>query len=268
MTHALVEFGASTATAATASDDVSRHLGLVYHVARSLSRKGCGVELDELVSAGTIGLIEAAANFDSSRGHSFTTFATPRIRGAMLDELRRLDHVPRSIRRHSRAIAQATDALTGELGAVPDATQLAERLGVDRATVWRWTSEGEGAQVISLNSAWNGADDSPTPEETSAPAAVLDIDEALTREQEVAALREAILALGARERTVLALYYYEEMRLSQIAELLGVTESRVSQIRSRALSQLREHLAPLRDTGFSAADAFTPQRLFPGGAPR
>jgi RNA polymerase sigma factor for flagellar operon FliA len=186
----------------------------------------------------------------------------------MLDELRRLDHVPRSIRRHCRAIAQATDALTGELGTAPDANQVAQRLGVDRATVWRWTSDSEGAHLISLNSAWEGADDSATPEETSVAAAAPDIDEALTREQEVAALREAILALGARERTVLALYYYEEMRLSQIAQLLGVTESRVSQIRSRALSQLREQLAPLRHTKFSTAEPLTLQRLFPSGALR
>jgi RNA polymerase sigma factor for flagellar operon FliA len=221
--------------------------------------------LDELVSAGTLGLIEAAANFDASRGLSFATFATPRIRGAILDELRRLDHVPRSIRRRSRALTSASDALTSELGTLPDATQLAERLGVDRVTVWRWTSEGEGAHMISLNSAWNGADDSETPEETT-PAATFDIDEALTREQEVTALREAILALGARERTVLALYYYEEMRLNQIAELLGVTESRVSQIRSRALSHLREHLAPMR--AHSSAGPVMQQRLSPGGAPR
>ncbi|MGH7712625.1 MAG: sigma-70 family RNA polymerase sigma factor, partial [Gemmatimonadaceae bacterium] len=138
---------------------VAKHLGLVYHVARSLMRsRGISTELDELVSAGTLGLIDALEHFDASRGLAFTTFAAPRVRGAMLDELRRLDHVPRSVRRRARAVAAATDALTGELGAAPKEQQLAERLGIDRQTLWRWQREAQAAQKVSLEKARDAGD--------------------------------------------------------------------------------------------------------------
>ncbi|MFN8581255.1 MAG: sigma-70 family RNA polymerase sigma factor [Gemmatimonadaceae bacterium] len=114
---------------------ISQHLGLVYHVARQLSRaRAMDLELDELVSAGTIGLIEAFNNFDASRGLAFSTFAAPRIRGAMLDEMRRQDHVPRSVRRRSRELSSATDALTRELGHTPEPSRVAARMGVDLTT--------------------------------------------------------------------------------------------------------------------------------------
>ncbi len=239
----------------TARNAVSQHLGLVYHVARSLIRsRGIMIELDELVSAGTLGLIEALANFDASRGLAFTTFAAPRIRGAMLDELRRLDHVPRSVRRRGRAIAAATDALTNELGASPDDSQLASRLGIDRETLWRWQHDGEAVHAMPLAHAHRDSDDSEVVEQflEASGAERSDVDDALTREQELVALQAAIRALGSHERTVLALYYYEELRLHQIAEVLGVTESRVSQIRTRAIVRLREQLVSLREVGVAA----------------
>jgi RNA polymerase sigma factor for flagellar operon FliA len=232
----------------TARDAVSRHLGLVYHVARSLTRsRGINLELDELVSAGTLGLIEALANFDASRGLAFTTFAAPRIRGAMLDELRRLDHVPRSVRRRARAVAAATDSLTGELGAMPDDSQLASRLGIDRETLWRWQYDGEAAHAMPLEHTSSDSDGNGIVEQDLDASGRSDVDDALTREEELIALQAAIRALGSRERTVLALYYYEELRLHQIAEVLGVTESRVSQIRTRAIARLREQLVSLRE---------------------
>lgn len=230
----------------TARDAVSQHLGLVYHVARSLTRsRGITVELDELVSAGTLGLIEALANFDATRGLAFTTFAAPRIRGAMLDELRRLDRVPRSVRRRARAVAAATDSLTSELGALPDDSQLASRLGIDLETLWRWQHEGEAAHAMPLEHSYTDSDGAI--EQDLEASGRSDVDDALTREQELVALQAAIRALGSRERTVLALYYYEELRLHQIAEVLGVTESRVSQIRTRAIARLREQLVSLRE---------------------
>jgi RNA polymerase sigma factor FliA len=231
----------------TARDAVSQHLGLVYHVARGLMRsRGIMVELDELVSAGTLGLIEALASFDASRGLAFTTFAAPRIRGAMLDELRRLDHVPRSVRRRARAVAAATESLTNEIGATPDDSQVAARLGIDRETLWRWQHDGEAAHTMSLEHAHGDSESGDFAEQVFEASGRSDVDDALTREQELVALQTAIRALGSRERTVLALYYYEELRLHQIAEVLGVTESRVSQIRTRAIARLREQLVTLR----------------------
>lgn len=244
----------TTAQGGTENEAVSRHLGLVYHVARTLMRsRGISIELDELVSAGTLGLIEALSNFDPSRGLAFTTFAAPRIRGAMLDELRRLDHVPRSVRRRARAVAAATDALANELGTAPNEAQLASRLGIDRQTLWRWQREGEAAHAMPLEET-QPVNTAETIEARVGAASQSDVDDALTREQELVALQSAIRALGRRERTVLALYYYEELRLREIAEVLDVTESRVSQMRTRAISRLREQLANLRDGAASAPD--------------
>ncbi len=238
----------------TARDAVSQHLGLVYHVARSLMRsRGITVELDELVGAGTLGLIEALANFDASRGLAFTTFAAPRIRGAMLDELRRLDHVPRSVRRRARAVNAATDSLTSELGATPDDSQLASRLGIDRETLWRWQHDGQSAHAMPLEHVHRDSDSSDVVEYCLEASSSANVDDALTREQELVALQAAIRALGSRERTVLALYYYEELRLHEIAEVLGVTESRVSQIRTRAIARLREELVSLREVAATVA---------------
>src|SRR3982751_4694739 len=111
---------ASNIDSATRDAVLRQHLGLVYHVAHQLSRAlGNDIELDDLVSAGTLGLVDAFEHFDASRGLAFSTFAAPRIRGAMLDELRRLDHVPRSVRRKSRQIDGASAALASALGRAP-----------------------------------------------------------------------------------------------------------------------------------------------------
>jgi RNA polymerase sigma factor for flagellar operon FliA len=135
--------------------------------------------------------------------------------------------------------------LTGELGAAPNARQLAERLGIDRDTLWRWQRDNSATQPCQLDTspAHEGAATREQPSEGSDGS---EVDEALTREQELAALEAAIRALGNRQRTVLTLYYYEELRLHQIAEVLGVTESRVSQIRTQAIARLREQLRCLR----------------------
>src|SRR5688572_12447092 len=126
---------------ATRDAVLRQHLGLVYHVAQQLARAGASdLELDDLVSAGALGLIEAFEHFDASRGLAFSTFATPRIRGAMLDEMRRLDRVPRSVRRKARQIDGVAMMLAGALGREPNHDELADGLGIDMATLWRWQS--------------------------------------------------------------------------------------------------------------------------------
>jgi RNA polymerase sigma factor for flagellar operon FliA len=225
------------------------NLSLVHHVARQLARGlAADADIDELVSAGTMGLMSALESFDLARGLAFSTFAVPRIRGAILDELRRQDHVPRSVRRKTRSIATARETLTHTLGRAPEVHEIAAALGVDAATVWRWQSDLEGAVHVPL-------DRSPTEHDgtTVSPAEFLGngeelTDERLTREEEVALLREALLGLKDQERTVLSLYYFEELKAREIAEVMGVSESRISQIRSKALSQLRGVLAPLQAT--------------------
>ena len=237
----------------SAGDDAARdailreNLSLVHHVARQLSRSlAVEADFDELVSAGTIGLMTAVKSFDARRGLAFSTFAVPRIRGSILDELRRQDHVPRSVRRKARDISRARERLMRQLGRRPEDAEMALQLGTDVQTFWRWQSEVEGAVHLSLTSPT--ADDGMT-----VPARVEFLsndeeatDERLSRESEVAVLREAILRLNDQERTVLSLYYFEELKSADIADVLGISESRVSQIRSKALGRLRAELTPVR----------------------
>ena len=228
---------------------LNENLGLVHFVARQVTR-GLGVELefDELVSAGALGLMTALKTFEPDRGLAFSTFATPRIRGAILDELRRQDHVPRSIRRKTREINAAREALGREISAAPTDHETAARLGVDVDTLWRWQADVEGAVHLPLDqSAPSGEDAAPTQGEILSAADDEGADAQLNHEQEVGLLRQAILGLKEQERTVLSLYYFEELKLHEIATILNLTESRVSQIRSKALANLRVKLAPMRE---------------------
>jgi RNA polymerase sigma factor for flagellar operon FliA len=217
------------------------NLGLVHHVARQLGRKlNNELDHDELVSAGTLGLMAAMTSFDANRGLAFSTFAVPRIRGAMLDELRRHDPAPRSVRRKTRDIAAARKSLAAKLCRQPDSAEVADALGVDVKTLWKWESRVEGAVRIPIDRPMNDHGESH-----SSPLELLHtdpseaIDEQMGRGEEVAMLRESIMKLKEQERTVLALYYFEEMNLREIAEILSITESRVSQIRAKALARLR-----------------------------
>lgn len=225
------------------------HLGLVHHVARQVSRTlAVRADFDELVSAGTIGLMTALEGFDASRGLAFSTFAAPRIRGAILDELRKQDHVPRSVRRKTREIGAAREAFQRAHGRAPEDRELAAHLGVDLDTLWRWQADVEGAHHIPLDRAPGDRDNTtPVPAETLTSHDEQGVEESLTHEQEVEHLKEAILRLKEQERVVLSLYYFEELKLHEIAKVLELTESRVSQIRSKALSKLRVDLKPLRD---------------------
>jgi RNA polymerase sigma factor for flagellar operon FliA len=233
--------------AATRDAVLRQHLGLVYHVAQQLARaRPNDVELDDLVSAGTLGLIDAFEHFDASRGLAFSTFAAPRIRGAILDELRRLDRVPRSVRRKTKQIDGASRALAGSLGREPGNAELAQGLGIDLATLWRWQTEREATQVVSIDRSPRSGEHGPGAEEWLAGSSGDEIDDSITLSQEAAHLRDALLDLPEQERTVLSLYYFEELKLNDIARILAVSESRVSQIRSKAILRLRRKLGRLR----------------------
>ncbi|HEX6050847.1 MAG TPA: FliA/WhiG family RNA polymerase sigma factor [Gemmatimonadaceae bacterium] len=232
---------------ATRDAVLRQHLGLVYHVAQQLSRaRAVDIEIDDLVSAGTLGLIDAFEHFDGSRGLAFSTFAMPRIRGAMLDEMRRIDRVPRSVRRKTRQIDGVAMSLATTLGREPNHEELADGLGVDLETLWRWQAERESTQLVSLERASSNTSSGRSPGDWLAGSSGDEVDEMLTLDAEAARLREAILALPEQERTVLSLYYFEELKLNDIARILGVSESRISQIRSKAIQRLRRALARLR----------------------
>lgn len=225
---------------------LDQHLGLVHHIARQIAeRVPDGVELDDLVSAGTLGLTLALESFEPERGLAFSTYATPRIRGAILDDLRSRDWVPRSVRSKSRRIASAVGHLEGALGRLPEPHEIATAMGIDVDTFWKWQEDAENAVLLPLDGPIGTHDhESTTLSETLGDPLIPKPDQQLARNEEISALREAIGDLPPKERTVLSLYYYEELNLRQIAEVLNLTESRISQIRSQALQRLQGMLRP------------------------
>lgn len=227
---------------------LQENLSLVHHVARQLSRAlAAPADFDELVSCGTIGLMNALDAFEPARGLAFSTFAVPRIRGAILDELRRQDHVPRSVRRKTRDISAARETLTRIFGRAASDQELAEHLGIDLQTLWRWQAETESAVHISIDQSTSETDATPTvPVEMLSLDTDSSIEERINREQERDLLKDALRRLKEQERTVLTLYYFEDLKLHEIADVLRLTESRVSQIRTKALSKLRTELAHFR----------------------
>lgn len=229
---------------------LDRYLGLVHHVARQIAiRVSDVVEVDDLVSAGTLGLVQSLESFDLSRGLAFSTYAMRRIRGSILDELRSRDWVPRSVRAKGRQMASTVAQLESRLGRAPEPQEVARALSLDMPTYWRWREEVDGAVLVSLDgSASLDNPESATLEETMGDASAAVPGDLLGQEETVASLQHAIGMLPPKERTVLALYYYEELNLRQIAEVLHVTESRVSQIRTQALKRLRQRLAPTQES--------------------
>ncbi|HEY2852233.1 MAG TPA: FliA/WhiG family RNA polymerase sigma factor [Gemmatimonadaceae bacterium] len=229
-----------------------QHVGLVHHVARQLARRlHDKVNLDELVSAGAIGLMQAAATYEAARGLTFSTYAVPRIRGSMLDELRRSDHMSRGGRKKARALASAREALTHRLGRDPKSSEVALELGISVTTLHEWEMDVDNANEVSLDVAPRALREDNTKQITAAGAIPDDrsptVEERLGRDERLGLLGIAIRRLRPQERTVLALYFYEELTLQEIAQVLGLSASRISQIRGEALARLRSLLASTLD---------------------
>jgi len=221
---------------------LDRNLGLVHHAAREAVRRGSRtIELDELVSAGTVGLVQALEGFDPGRGQAFSSYAMPRIRGAILDELRAQDWRSRGGRTRTRALDRAQAKLEQQLGRRPDPQDVADATGVDLATYWRWNAERGNRPPVRLEPAAGDAETAGIADSVADPAATSP-EEALDRDQSLSAMRQAYRNLSEKDRLVLAFSYEEGMSLREIAQMLHVTESRVSQIRTRALARLREAL--------------------------
>jgi RNA polymerase sigma factor for flagellar operon FliA len=218
-----------------------RHLGLVHHVAREVSRRIPSIEIGELVSAGALGLMKALDSFDLSRGLAFSTYAVLRIRGAILDDLRSRDSTPRSVRMKRRRIENVAAALEAELGRSPTARETAERLKIDLSTFWKWR-DTVGTYSEADSQPVKGARASRDADNHADPSVTLP-SQKLVESEHVAHLRRLISRLPEQQRKVLALYYYEELNLRQVGEVLRVSESRVSQIRSQALRRLKAELA-------------------------
>lgn len=212
---------------------VRAHLPLVDHLVREVaSRVPAHVDRDELTSAAMYALALSARSFDPSIGASFGTFASIRIRGALTDELRSMDWASRSVRAKARAVEQVRETLTHRLGRPPLASELADALKTSAAALAHIEADVHRAAVQSLDAPETGADG--LTEGADGP------ETALLRREELGYLRDAIAELPERLRTVVEQYFFEQRRMADIAADLGVTESRVSQLRSEALSWLRE----------------------------
>lgn len=222
------------------------HLPTVRFVARRIhERLPQHVELDDLISAGIVGLIDAFSKFDRNKQVQFKSYAQFRIRGAILDSLRTLDWSPRELRRKGRAIEDTICALTHQLGRAPSEQEIASGLEMNLNEYQQLLGELKGLEIGSLNLERN--EDSGDDELSYVPGAPEDdpLFRCLKGEMKQH-LVDALEALPEKERLVLTLYYYEELTMKEIGLTLGVVESRVSQIHSAAVLRLRAALSSLR----------------------
>ena len=221
---------------------LNKFLPLVRNVA---ARMAMGfprsVELPDLVNTGVIGLIEAFRNFDPGRGVKFETYAVPRIRGAILDELRALDWVPRSTRAKSREIDKSYNILENKYGRPPEKTELAKHMNVTMEELHLSLDDVSGTNILSLDDIIFREDDNRQVSriETIVDTSKINILGELEKDELRAFLSIAMEKLTAQEKLVIALYYYEELTLKEIGEVMSISESRVSQIHTRAVSKLR-----------------------------
>jgi len=221
---------------------VSDHLWLVKCIARGVSaRLPDGLDLDDLISAGALGLIRAADEFDQSRGVKFETYARHRVRGAMIDELRKLDTLPNSQRSKLRQVERAVEDLERKLGRHPTDGEIAEKAGLSEQEISDLLASATSADLYSLEAIFeNGEDarlDSP---ETRADCQ--DPHARMERREAEALLTAAIADLPRTDRLVLILYYYHGLRMKEVGFVMNLTESRVSQIHARAILLLRGRL--------------------------
>jgi RNA polymerase sigma factor for flagellar operon FliA len=203
------------------------------------------VEDADLISYGLFGLIGAIERFEPERGIKFETFAMTRIRGAIIDELRSLDWVPRSVRSRAREIEQAQAKLEHELQRAPSEAELASKLNMTEEELQSALLEIANSSVYALDELWTVSDssgDQVSLLDTIADDGAADPQEALATTEVKDRLTEAIGGLPEREQLVVALYYYENLTLREIGEVLGVTESRVSQLHTKAVMRLKSHL--------------------------
>ncbi|ODN42086.1 RNA polymerase sigma factor FliA [Piscirickettsia litoralis] len=220
------------------NDLVKKHTTLVRRVAHHLKgRLPEAIQVDDLIQAGMIGLIEAAKKYDANKGASFETFAGIRIRGAMLDEVRKNDWVPRSVHRNAREIAEAIQSLEGQFHRDVKDSEVAEFMGLTLSDYHHMLQDTSGSKLL-------GFDDLGVPLDIAAPVErhhVGPVDK-LLREDFKQRIADQILTLPEREKLVLSLYYDEELNLKEIGQVIGVSESRISQIHSQAMLRLRARL--------------------------
>jgi RNA polymerase sigma factor for flagellar operon FliA len=225
---------------------VEHYLPLVkYNGERIWARLPEGVELDDLISAGVFGLMDAIDAFDMTRGVKFETYCVPRIRGAMLDELRTMDWVPRLVRSKASKLNEATKVLEARLGRHPTEAELARQLDISVEELEKMLIEASAVNLISLNKKWY---------ETDSYKDVREIDiledkkgeDPTRRIQKNDLMRLVTKGLNRNERLIIILYYYEELTMKEIGATLDLSESRVSQMHSSIVARLQTQLGKRR----------------------
>ena len=234
-----------------AAETVERHGELVRRIAHHLAaRLPASVEVDDLIQAGMLGLIDAARNYQDDQGATFETYASIRIRGAMIDEIRRGDWVPRSVHRRYREVVAATRGIEQRTGRAATAPEVARALGVSLDDYQRMLEDAARGQLVSLEAHQEEHDGEAR---VAAPGLAGPADHF-----EQGAFRDALAAvigeLPEREQLVLSLYYQQELNLREIGAVLSVSESRVCQIHGQAMLRLRARLGEWRDTALAEAD--------------
>ena len=221
---------------------VEHYMPLVrYNGERIWQRLPDGVELDDLISAGIFGLMDAIDAFDVNRGVKFETYCVPRIRGAMLDELRTMDWVPRLVRSKASKLAEATKQMETKLGRAPSSQELSEHMGISLVELEKMQSEANAVGLVSLNKKWY---------ETDSYKDVREIDvledkkgeDPTRRVQKTDLMRLVTKGLNRNERLIIILYYYEELTMKEIGATLDLSESRVSQMHSSIVNRLQQQL--------------------------
>jgi RNA polymerase sigma factor for flagellar operon FliA len=221
-------------------DLVEQHAPMVKRIAYHLkSRLPASIQLDDLIQAGMIGLLEASNNYDSAQGASFETYASIRIRGAMLDEIRKNDWAPRSVHRNSRRVAEVVRQIENDKGRDARDSEIAEAMNINIDEYNRILQDASGHRILSFEEIGIG-DESVLDNFPSPQVGLLD---SIQKDDMRSIVANAIAGLPERERLVMALYYVEELNLREIGAVIGVSESRVSQIHSQAIIRLQARLA-------------------------
>ncbi|HJW55551.1 MAG TPA: RNA polymerase sigma factor FliA [Burkholderiaceae bacterium] len=228
---------------------LTEHAPLVKRLAHQMKAKlPPSVEVDDLIQAGMLGLLDAIARYEDNHGAQFETYAVQRIRGAMLDELRSSDWLPRGIRQNMRKIEVAMNALQQRLGRPPQESEVAKQLKLSLDEYQDLLTEGSGHQLVYYED-FHGTEDSEHFLDRYCIDGSNDPLQSLMNSGFRAAVIEAITALPEREKILMGLYYEQEMNLKEIGAIMGVSESRVSQLHSQAVARLRSFLRERAWTG-------------------
>jgi RNA polymerase sigma factor for flagellar operon FliA len=206
------------------------------------------VEFDDLVGFGVFGLLDAIDKFDPDKNVKFKTYAVTRIRGAIFDELRSIDWVPRSVRQKTREVEEAIGSLEAQLGRTATDQEIAGSLGMDEDEFLKIMMKISGTSILSLNDVWFSGDENDKVsigDSIESPSS-LNPDVIVEKDEIRRVIVDAINELPDKEKKILVLYYYEDLTLKEIGQVLEVTESRVSQLHTKAILRLRAKLTNIR----------------------